>query len=785
MSFQRDAPRAVCVVAIPIMLLSFAWTRRAEAGPDAAAAGKKAYLQRCASCHGANGEGSKTYSRALAGTLSSGDLAKFVARNMPPGPRKCPAPEARVIAAHMVDAFYSPLARERNRPARVALSRLTVRQYRGAVADLIGSFRPTVQPDARHGLHGEYFKSNQFDGKDRVIDRLDPQVQFEFGTNGPKPEQFDPHRFSIRWQGTVLAPDTGEYDFIVHTEHSLRLWVNGGPQPLIDAWVKSGNDTEYHGSITLLGGRVYPIQLEFSKSTQGVDDSDKTKGKPAKKASIALLWKRPKMAAEVIPSRCLFPNSPSEAYVVSTPFPPDDRSIGYERGNSVSKAWDEAATSAALDAAGYVAKRLPELANAPENAPDRKARAEAFCRQFVERAFRRPLTPDVEQLYIEKQFQAAADVENAVKRVVVFTLKSPRFLYREVDSKPGDAYDTAARLSFGMWDSLPDQELLRAAGAGELTTPEQISRQAERMAADPRAWNKLREFLLVWLKVDQTPELVKNPKRYPEFDAAFASDLRTSLELYLQSTAWEGNADYREMMLSPKLFLNGRLAKAYGANLPADASFQPVTLPGSERSGVLTQPYLLSCFAYLDNSSPIHRGVLIMRNLLGRTLQPPPAAFAPLAADLHPELTTRQRVELQTRPSFCNGCHGKINPLGFTLERFDAIGRSRDMDNNRPVDTTGFYESRGGKTIRFSGAQDLARYLADSEDAHDAFVEKLFQHMVKQPIRAYGAPVLPKLERSFAAEQYNIRKLMVDIVAASALPNAGGSRAPVRVGGLH
>jgi hypothetical protein len=295
-----------------------------------------------------------------------------------------------------------------------------------------------------------------------------------------------------------------------------------------------------------------------------------------------------------------------------------------------------------------------------------------------------------------------------------------------------------------------------------------VIRQAERMVGDPRAWFKLREFLLQWLKVDQYPDLAKDIQHYPGFDPAAASDLRTSLDLFLENTVWSERSDYRELLLTDRVYLNGRLAKIYNANLALDAPFQQVALDPAERSGVLTHPYLLASFAYLDASSPIHRGVLIARNLLGRTLRPPPAAFAPLSTSLHPNLTTRQRVELQTRPAACVSCHGMINPLGYTLERFDAIGRLRDQDNGQPIDSTGSYQPRTGQMVRFSGVRDLARYLAGSEEAHAAFVEKLFQYLIKQPIRAYGPRTLPDLQRSFETHEYNIRKLMVEMMAESA-----------------
>ena len=129
-------------------------------------------------------------------------------------------------------------------------------------------------------------------------------------------------------------------------------------------------------------------------------------------------------------------------------------------------------------------------------------------------------------------------------------------------------------------------------------------------------------------------------------------------------------------------------------------------------------------------------------------LRPPPEAVAPLAADLHPDLSTRQRVTLQTKPESCQSCHGMINPLGFTLEHYDAIGRYRDREKGRPIDATGSYETRAGNRVEFDGVPRLAAFLADSEETHTAFVQQLFHYLVKQPIRAFGRQELPDLRRS-------------------------------------
>src|SRR5205814_970772 len=213
--------------------------------------------------------------------------------------------------------------------------------------------------DDKRGLHGEYFNDRGFRGNKRVIDRTDPQVRFDFGTGGPEKDKFDDGaQFAIRWEGSVLAPETGDYEFVVRTEHAARLWVNDPDRPLIDAWVKSGKDTEHTGTIFLLAGRAYHLRLEFSKANQGV--VKKGEKRPPTPASIALLWKLPHRAPEVIPQRNLSPGRAPEAFAVTAPFPPDDRSLGWERGNTVSKEWDQAATDAAIETAGYVLAHLDE-----------------------------------------------------------------------------------------------------------------------------------------------------------------------------------------------------------------------------------------------------------------------------------------------------------------------------------------------------------------------------------------------------------------------------------------
>ena len=325
--------------------------------------------KQCASCHGAAGEGSEDYPRALTGDRSVAQLARLIAKTMPEDdPGTCVGPDADRVAAYIHQSFYSRDAQERNKPPRIEFARLTVRQYQNAVADLIGSYRSAGVWDEKRGLRGEYSKRRTRNGGGSGFggggnfERIDPEVRFDFGEGSSDPSKMEAGQFSVNWQGSVLAPESGDYEFVVHTDHAMRLFVNDLNRPLIDALVKSGEGTEYRESIRLLGGRAYPIRLEFSKGKQGVDDTKKNAPKPVK-ASISLEWKRPHRPLEVIPSRNLTPNRFPETYVAATPFPPDDRSVGYERGTTISKAWDQATTDAAIEAAGYIVAHLKGLAD--------------------------------------------------------------------------------------------------------------------------------------------------------------------------------------------------------------------------------------------------------------------------------------------------------------------------------------------------------------------------------------------------------------------------------------
>lgn len=725
--------------------------------------GAEIYRADCARCHGPAGEGvADKHDEPLYGDRSVKALARVIARTMPEDRDEKTSPqEAEKVAAYIHESFYSPAARARLHPARVQLARLTVRQYQNAVADLVGSFRAEKTAGEERGLQASYYNARNFRNDKKAFERVDSRVEFNFAGSSPDTNKIDAKEFAIRWEGSLLADETGEYEFCLKTENGARLWINETDRedkPLIDGWVSSGaTPREERAKIRLLGGRAYPIKVQFFKF------KDKT-------ASLALQWKPPHQAMETIPTRHLAPVTVPETFVIRTSFPADDSSVGYPRGTSVSKAWDQATTSAALDVADMVVSQLDQLCGAKAGATNRAERVREFCGRFAERAFRRPLADAERKLFVERQFAGAKDEESAVKQSVALVLKSPRFLYPELPGQPDD-YTVASRLSFSLWDSIPDSKLLAAAAEGKLRTAEQVSAQAERMLKNPRAKGKLADFFEHWLEMEAADDLSKDAKTYPDFDEAVLSDLRTSLRLFIDDVVWSDASDYRQLLLGNYIFLNRRLAKFYGTEVKTEDEFEKVSFNPKERTGVLTHPFLLSAFAYHKSSSPIHRGVFLTRNIVGRSLKPPPMAIEFIDGRFDPSLTMREKVEELTRPAACQTCHSVINPLGFSLENYDAVGRFRTVDNKKPVNATGEYSTADGKSVRLRGPRDVAEFAAENADAHRGFVQQVFHHTVKQPAAAYGPGTLDDLRRSFAKSDFNIQKLVVEIARISALHN--------------
>lgn len=747
------------------------------------------YRKLCVECHGDKGQGVQDkYDEPLHGNRSVEALAKRIARTMPDdNVGACVGEDAKQVAAYIYEAFYSPRAQARLHPPEFDVARLTIPQYRTSIADIVGRFRPGFDrpPGAERGLKAHYSgfavekpelepavapdgtkpgatpapkkKDKKVEDRPKIrFDRTDAQVAFSFGEKSPDEEKMAADEFSVRWEGSVIAEETGTYEFIVKTENGVRLFVNDPRTALIDSWVTPGPDVrEEKKTVFLLGGRSYSLQLEFFKLKD-------------KSASVQLQWKPPHGVVEVIPQDRLAPDRPRETMVVSTNFPADDRSEGYERGTGVSKEWDRATTDGAIEVAEHVDKHLEELTGAKSGATDRVEKLKQFARRFAETAFRRPLSDEDFRRLIEKQFSEAKTPEIAVKRTVLLTLKSPRFLFPDLrDAGMPDDYEVASRLAMNLWDSIPDQQLLQAAAQGKLRMREQIAAQTSRMISDARTRAKLHGFFHYWLELERAESISKDVKAFPTFDDRVLTDLRRSLMQFLDQVVWSDRSDYRELLQANYLLLNERLGKLYGKPVSGEG-FQRVEFDPKERAGVVTHPYLLAAFAYSKLTSPVHRGVFLTRTIVGMTLKPPPMAIAFEDAKFDAHLTMREKVTEMTKNTNCMGCHATINPLGFSLENYDAIGRWRTKDNNKPVNAVADFATDEGDTIRLTGARDLVKFAAENAGGHRAFIHHLFHHTAKQEVGVYGPDTLEDLRQSFAKSGFSVRKLLAEIATIAA-----------------
>ena len=756
--------------------------------------GKQIYERQCASCHGKNGEGvSDRYDDELSGELSLEKLTELVTETMPEeNPDACVGEDARKVSRYIYDQFYSVEARRKRAIPEKRLARLTRQQLINSIADLVQTFQWRVTADEffqqnKRGLKATYYHSRHFRKNKKIETRLETHVDVDFGDQlpevipKPKPPkkksrnlEYDPTKeFSIHWIGGIVAEKTGEYEFIVRSENGFRLYVNDYGKPVIDQWVTSTGN-EYRAKVWLLGGRVYPFKVDFFRFRDP-------------KSGISVSWKPPHQTEHIIPREAFYPEWTQQVGIIHASLPPDDGSSGYNRGTSVSRRWDEAVTEAASEVSDWCVRQLHRMKIRGDRlSAGQEKRLRAFCLKFVETAFGQKLNDRERKFHVDQFFQPSCKPIDRVKLTVILALKSPRFLYPELpraNTIENRRALIAKRLALYFWDSIPDSSLVDTAARGKLDSPGDAQWQLERLANDYRTRQKIESFFEYWLGLGEVETTTKDEKTYPDFNAKTAVELRQSLDLFVADVFWSEDSDYRKLFSADYMYANASLARFYSLD---ESQFSDESNPrqfiklnaGRNRAGLITHPYLMTGLSYHKNSSPIHRGVFIARSLLGRTLKQPPDDVEPLTEEFNPSMTTRQRVEHQTRPTACMSCHGVINPLGFSLENFDAVGRFRKTEKEKSIDTVSKYETPGGNEIRFDGPESLAKFVATDAGAQKSFLRHLFQHLVKQPVEAYGRDTLDRIHVKFVADNYNMKKAMIEIARVAAFHDIPSGKHP-------
>jgi hypothetical protein len=382
----------------------------------------------------------------------------------------------------------------------------------------------------------------------------------------------------------------------------------------------------------------------------------------------------------------------------------------------------------------------------PVNAPtDAAGRARAFVQQMGLRAFRRPMAAADVDKYVAlfnkgpALFGTTDAFVDGAELVLTAMLQSPQFLYRAETSTavvngrvPLDGFEVATRLSYGLTNTMPDDMLLSAAGAGALANRDGVAAQAKRLLASAAAQKVVADFHDQLMHMREFDGIKKDAKAAPLFDGA-AADLKSEAQSFVSDVIFGQGKGVTELMTAPYTFANSRVAKLYGlpATTPAAGQADPfarVALDPAQRAGMLTQVGFLAAHAEGQTPNIIIRGVRIARDVLCLNLPDPPDAVPPLPA-LLPNATNRQRVADLTKNSPCNACHVSIiNPLGNAFENLDGFGRWRTQENGLPIDATGTYQL-DGQSITFDGPTSLVKAMANSRQAHDCYSRHLVEYM--------------------------------------------------------
>ncbi|MDA1017897.1 MAG: DUF1592 domain-containing protein, partial [Planctomycetota bacterium] len=429
-----------------------------------------------------------------------------------------------------------------------------------------------------------------------------------------------------------------------------------------------------------------------------------------------------------------------------------------------------------------VAAKLPEshmriITARPKDGESPRRAADKVLRAFASRAFRRAVKDEeVAPLVdlVEIVMQQGDTYEHAIEIGVQAILVSPHFVFRvESDKKPDDPaarheindYEWASRLSYFLWSSTPDDTLLDIASRGELNNPTTLRAQVTRMLADPKSKSLVDQFAVQWLNLRNLDEVSPDPTVFNTWNAALKSDMRRET-LMLFQTVMQDDLSVLSFLNADFTFLNERLAKHYEIGGVKGDEFRKVSLDTKRRSGVLTHASILAITSDPTRTSPVKRGKWILENILGTPPPPPPPNIPELekVKSANPGASMRKQMEIhQTNPG-CASCHKLLDPLGFGLENFDAIGRWRDKDGKHTVDASGVMPS-GEK---FNGPVEMVRILMKRQDDFCSYLtDRMMTFSLGRGLEFYDKCAVDKIVEQLKRDDYRFSTLVTEIVLST------------------
>jgi Protein of unknown function (DUF1592)/Protein of unknown function (DUF1588)/Protein of unknown function (DUF1587)/Protein of unknown function (DUF1595)/Protein of unknown function (DUF1585) len=416
----------------------------------------------------------------------------------------------------------------------------------------------------------------------------------------------------------------------------------------------------------------------------------------------------------------------------------------------------------------------------PANRAQEAACAKQILSSLARRAYRRPVNDvDLQPLLAiytagRKDGGFMTGIEQGLERILV----SPQFLFRIEREPAGAATNTvypvssvelASRLSFFIWSSIPDDELMDVAVKGKLKNPQVLAQQVRRMLADPRSTTLASNFGAQWLYLRDIDAKSPSPRAFPSFDPSLIRDFHRETELFLESIVKEDHS-VLDLLSANYTFLNERLARHYVIPDVFGPDFRRVTYPdGSPRRGLLGHGSILTLTSYANRTSPVLRGKYVLANILGTPPPPPPADVPALVTDNKNSgkaLSMREAMaQHRTNPS-CAGCHARMDPIGFALDNFDAVGRYRTTsESGDPIDSSGTFPD-GSKFNGMDGLQKVL--LSHPEEFVLTMTGQLLTYSLGRSLEYYDAPVLRRVVRDARSQQYRFSDLVMGI--ASSMP---------------
>ncbi|UJR78561.1 DUF1592 domain-containing protein [Sandaracinus amylolyticus] len=396
----------------------------------------------------------------------------------------------------------------------------------------------------------------------------------------------------------------------------------------------------------------------------------------------------------------------------------------------------------------------------------------AFIVRFGRLAWRRALEPGEVEALVSIATDTGAMLRDAWRGAgfaLSAILQSPHFLFRVERGEPDPSertrlrytgFEMASRLSYFLWGSTPDEELLRAAAAGELVTEDGLRAQVTRMTRDPRARAAMTRFWGEFMQLERLDTVSKDPELFPMFTPSLRASMRAEIDAIF-ADVYERDADVREVFSTDVTFVDAELAAHYGLPAPPDGARMRTTLPAEQhRGGVMGRAGVLSMWAHATLTSPTFRGKFVRANLLCQDIPPPPPGISTELPEGSGEPETlRQRLDRHRTDPVCAGCHTLMDPLGFTLEHFDPVGRFRDLDNGLPIDASGDVDG-----VAVDGADELGAHLAGSDRVGACFTRR-FYRWASGHLETRGEQVeIERLAREFASAGHRMSALIELVV---------------------